>query len=233
MSAIAPIIQGAGAVFGLLNSINSSRQASDSLNEANTAAQAANLREQESFDATQAWQKQAQAMFNNLSNQGYYDPQARLKMQEQAVNQQYSDAMGGTAAAMRAAGYKPGDSTTVDNLQQVQNKYSTDWANIAGQTMTQVPEQQMQDWGLSQPGLSASQGFGQAQAAHSAAIQAQVFPQQYNAQGGNPTAWLASMQPYLASMQGTSTPAGIQTPQSQGQQSESTYPNMDPTGGYF
>lgn len=149
----AAITGGLGLVGGYLNNQSQQRQA----NQANALAQSQIGRQNQLFDTIM-----------NLANQNVGSLSADSQIANLAKDQSFWNAqqLQGTAAAMKTAGYQPGDSEIQQNLNRVNENNQLGFMEMANRIRTQAPMEQEALFTANNPGsLNAGIQYGEGQQA--------------------------------------------------------------------
>lgn len=165
------------------------------MDQAMTAAERDRARAEQAQEWTNQWLTKARSMYDNLSASGAYDPEIQVGSLRRATQQANQDAIGAVTQNARAMGYRPGDSVTMDGLDNVLAKHALQFGQMAAQVRQEVPRQALSDWSLTRPEL-AQQAAQTAQQGIGTNVQAGMMAgQMYQPQGFD--GFMQSLQPYL------------------------------------
>jgi hypothetical protein len=189
------IVSGIAGVKGLFDSFNQGKASSRASNAAADAQARQVALAEENHALKKEWMNQLRARYDQMKADGLFDLPTRIQLARNEVDDVRRDNLEGLAANLKTMGYKPGDTAMEKGFAETEALDAKNWARMTDDLRTRIPNEEISVLMAMNPEL---ENPGQLMAALGSSADASRYEAQRRAAlAGDPSRFLAGMQPFL------------------------------------
>lgn len=192
------IIPAIGTIAGILQGRDAAKKAAKAEDRAATAQERAQALDEKKAAEAEKFRQEMLAMHAKLKAEGQWDVGSQLQSAKSLLQRDEGNAMENVSAAMKTAGYKPGDTALETGLAGVRNDYGRQLQEIQQELSRMLPAQEAQMLDMANPMRYET---GQSAGLRSDVGASLAMADRSRAQVPSPSALLGALMPYIEQQQ--------------------------------